>query len=1077
MSGNKSGSSDDSKRNWKENNYNSEKKYENMIQKLAWAEKERKLVVFIGAGVSIAQGYPNWDGYVDHFIKYWQFNIQSMVESKKIPRETILLFDKIAQGNYSNKRKIDFVHQILKKILGEKFEKNKLNFEKFYFNEVIPFKPENTILASLSDLDATFITPNYDQEIEKHLKRKRKSVPVINDLGEFADSYFRLKNNHVLHIHGTAEGNPQLLINSSAAYSRQYLRYRENFEKLIDWFKQEKPVVLFIGVSLEEDELLSLLFNENENFALMKTEKNIYDNVDNHLRVHIEEFFYEENYTKIFWYGDSFSDLPIVVKDIVTDIKDINKIPILHKYWNTLTKLDTEDTEYVKILNEMANKKEYHSELNQFFMHVRDSHDTELIDKAVKNSFNSAIVIENCTYVPENFWALLDQKYEECDPEQKVLTRNLYLQESFDPRNIEAFNIFKRMSLSVPERNEMITSIAKISNIQITKFSEEPEIMAEWLINQFENGNNSIAIKQEEKVLFKFSENRMDRLMEVLSTQKYNEHIFYPISELIKNGVIQVFYTALKDGRIIYQNKPILDVFPEKLLEVKLIQKLLIILSSLTTVSPDLIIKLIDRINFSDRLFGSELNAFISNNPQNTAKKKIPYKEKYTDAVSKIQGLKDTSFISAEDVLKGKEREIVEILNSAKESFTSDNEGIKTIEETINFMRRSLEEKDEVAAKLEQMLIKNSRELFAKYENLYLRLAIHEKLDFEFTRKMREIYLGNVDVSKYTYNYSSFFDHFLISNEQPDDDIKNKFFEIDVSKLKYEINPDIPYDPLEIFNTELGSYIWNLIEYWSYNNDQKTMELVKEKISDIEIDDMKKFAEGALLSIYVNEDEDIEVTMATFTGYCHFNNIAPIEEKTINIFKDITKEAFESGHIMNHATNIPFTIALHEINPNSIKIKHVEKIDFRPMVGIIFNNKEFSYEEDWLKWILDNDANGSILTELADIFSSKNGSSSKCQKFIDNIDQYISMGQSKAYLLLFNYKFEEENFDGDIDLFIKLIFGLLDNKRIDTTYSFSEDVETLMNNLERGDREKLLQIQYVRENLTPYDMEKLHDNL
>lgn len=93
----------------------------------------------------------------------WQFNIQSHVTSDKISRETILAFDLIAQSNNSNKRKIDLVHQILEDIFGEDFKNFKLEFEKYYFNDV-------------------------------------------------------------LHIHGTAEGDPDYLINSSAAYARLYFK-------------------------------------------------------------------------------------------------------------------------------------------------------------------------------------------------------------------------------------------------------------------------------------------------------------------------------------------------------------------------------------------------------------------------------------------------------------------------------------------------------------------------------------------------------------------------------------------------------------------------------------------------------------------------------------------------------------------------------------------------------------------------------------------------------------------------------------------------------------------------------------
>ncbi|MCT8192575.1 SIR2 family protein, partial [Pseudomonas monteilii] len=285
--------------NWYKEEYNSLEYYNDMVSKIAKAENDFKLVVFIGAGVSISQGYPNWDGYVDHLIKYWQFNIQTHVTSDKVSRETILAFDLIAQSSNSNKRKIDLVHQILEDIFEDDFEKFKLEFENYYFNQVPPFTPVNSVLESLSDLNAIFITPNYDQEIEKQLKRKKSDVQIIKDLREFSIRKTQLKINHVLHIHGTAEGDPDFLINSSAAYARLYFRDREYFEKLRKWFEETKPLVLFVGVSLEEDELLSLLFEGNENFALMRADISNNLNVATQLRGRIENFFSSKNHTKI----------------------------------------------------------------------------------------------------------------------------------------------------------------------------------------------------------------------------------------------------------------------------------------------------------------------------------------------------------------------------------------------------------------------------------------------------------------------------------------------------------------------------------------------------------------------------------------------------------------------------------------------------------------------------------------------------------------------------------------------------------------------------------------------------------
>ena len=49
--------------------------YGNLTDDVTEAIKNFNLVIFIGAGVSIAQGYPNWNNYIEHLIKYWQGQI------------------------------------------------------------------------------------------------------------------------------------------------------------------------------------------------------------------------------------------------------------------------------------------------------------------------------------------------------------------------------------------------------------------------------------------------------------------------------------------------------------------------------------------------------------------------------------------------------------------------------------------------------------------------------------------------------------------------------------------------------------------------------------------------------------------------------------------------------------------------------------------------------------------------------------------------------------------------------------------------------------------------------------------
>ncbi|EME7142062.1 hypothetical protein PID89_002472, partial [Enterococcus faecium] len=112
--------------------YYTDQEFEEIVQSLAKAVNDFKLVVFVGAGISLSQGYPNWDGYVEKLIHYWQFNIQQHPETHgKITNKLLSQFDQILKSKNTNKKKIDLVHTLLEKLLGDKFEKVKLNFEKY----------------------------------------------------------------------------------------------------------------------------------------------------------------------------------------------------------------------------------------------------------------------------------------------------------------------------------------------------------------------------------------------------------------------------------------------------------------------------------------------------------------------------------------------------------------------------------------------------------------------------------------------------------------------------------------------------------------------------------------------------------------------------------------------------------------------------------------------------------------------------------------------------------------------------------------------------------------------------------
>lgn len=47
-------------------NYYTENEFNELVDSLAGAVKNFNLVVFVGAGISLSQGYPNWNGYIEN---------------------------------------------------------------------------------------------------------------------------------------------------------------------------------------------------------------------------------------------------------------------------------------------------------------------------------------------------------------------------------------------------------------------------------------------------------------------------------------------------------------------------------------------------------------------------------------------------------------------------------------------------------------------------------------------------------------------------------------------------------------------------------------------------------------------------------------------------------------------------------------------------------------------------------------------------------------------------------------------------------------------------------------------------
>ena len=518
--------------------------YENLIDDVTEAIKKFNLVIFIGAGVSIAQGYPNWNNYIEHLIKYWQGQVLSVSGEKSLGREHHIVFDLISKSSISNKRKVDLVNYELKKVFGEDFEKRRLDFEKGYFKNLLPYSIVNQTVESLASLNAIFITSNYDYEIENHIKRLKNDVVTINDLNEFTkNKNGRLRFGDVLHIHGTPDCDVKYFVSSSADYSKTYLRNRNNFENLVTWFKETKPTVLFIGAGLEEDEILSLLCKNSRNYALMKLENTGNQRADKHYRDVVEEFFSSENHTQIIWYGDKFEDLPAFVKELVADINKKIGTHDLYNNWNNLLNPSLLQEEYNKNLDSISNDFKYLSSVLDKVIENDNNQLNQLMLNALLRG--DAITVIKKSFIPA-FWKFIAKNIEMLrDNEWEVIYKIIYegYQSYFIDDVFFVYNYAKDNKISSftnNKLNELRKIISRDEDIVKSSFNKDRTLLGYWLVSTFEQQNRDLYLEEDSDIEVNLNTECVNKLTSILNKSEFSRYNYYSINYQLEEYMVML---------------------------------------------------------------------------------------------------------------------------------------------------------------------------------------------------------------------------------------------------------------------------------------------------------------------------------------------------------------------------------------------------------------------------------------------------------------------------------------------------------------------------------------------------------
>ncbi|WP_438738095.1 SIR2 family protein [Enterococcus sp. DIV0784] len=1052
-------------------NYYTENEFNELVDSLAGAVKNFNLVVFIGAGISLSQGYPNWNGYIEKLIHFWQFNIQHVAGEKvKVSSKLLSQFDEILKSNNGPKRKIDLLHTLLHGILGEEFDDVKLNFEKYFFKEVVPDYLENSVLVELIKLDPIFITSNYDFEIEKHLKRIRQkdAFKSINNIHEFTTWSSRLTSGDVLHLHGTTEGEGHYFVNSSLDYSRQYLKETQEFQNLRTWFETKQPIVLFLGSSMEEEEILSLLPATSKNFAMMKAEPN----ESQEFRNLYNQTYQKNNRTTIFWYGDDYDDLPKEVEKMVSTVQKKIEVSKSSEDWAILHSISTDNEIYQKTL-------EKYSEDERYLSDIFKTDDIDLQKKILKITLRSQIILKKISNI-SSFWNMVSKNFNDVNNEQLKIIIGIFNDEKLNIYCQDLFEVYKQLptsdNISKEDMNEVRRHLAQNQSLVNTSFSEDSDLMGYWLSEQFqqENSHHRNIFYGEQSLKINL---RSELIMPIIeSLKEEGRYLYWSFNEIVSmDGLIKIIYNSLLDEKLLYEDTFILDNFPEPLLETRLFQRMLVNIDNEKELPNPIVNKLIAKIDFTDTIFGTELNEFARKHKTKIGEDVL---EVYENAIESEPAsmVYPRSFIDSSQILKENEESILEILLGSQDESFSQREDFyseKTNKETSNYLLNLLKKNDVVSQKIEKIIIDKGSCLYPKFDRLFLKI-LTDDYNPDLKEKALSIFLEKFNLDSFSWEEKFFFQE-LISKKEFENIAFEKLFQVDVNKLSYNyvyVDKERPelIERDDFMNTELGRYLDILILL--NKKDKSKRGLIKEIVANVNFNQFREFTQGALTT--VDNSVDLEkVTINTFQGYSF--SISGFKQGDLDKFKLIGQELLKKGYVNNVNQNNLFLIALSKINPSDEEMEiNWNSINFSWILILILQSEfEFEYENEWLREIMLHDKKGNFARDILYYLDEDSTVLTKGEKALQVFEENISDYKGKVNIHSLSDSLKEQKNSEKKDLLIKLFFLLLENAKIEKSYFGSRTLLSIMQQLPLESKKRLAGHANLSTVLSPLEIDEL----
>lgn len=181
------------------------------------AAKNNKLVVFVGAGVSMNSGYPSWTNLIKDFADGLGYDMSSSSFDELL---------RIPQYYYNARKEKEYYD-----VIYNKFD--------------IKFEPNNIHDLILELNPAHIITTNYDDLIERAANKKGMFYDVV---AKDTDLAYSVNNKMIIKMHGDLK-NKNIVLKED-----DYMSYFNNFKLIQNYIKSliSTHLVLFVGYSVSD---------------------------------------------------------------------------------------------------------------------------------------------------------------------------------------------------------------------------------------------------------------------------------------------------------------------------------------------------------------------------------------------------------------------------------------------------------------------------------------------------------------------------------------------------------------------------------------------------------------------------------------------------------------------------------------------------------------------------------------------------------------------------------------------------------------------------------------------------------